>query len=71
MFFVRQFRGVGQSGINVFDAKGRIARQDLILGGTLGKAVVDPARRKALAWGYADHGHDAHRDSGKARRQGR
>ena len=38
-FFVRQFCGVGQSGINVVDAQGGIARQNLILGGTLGKTV--------------------------------
>jgi hypothetical protein len=36
---VRQFRGIGQSCINVVEAKGGIARQDLILGGTLGKTV--------------------------------
>jgi hypothetical protein len=36
---VRQFRGVGQSGIDVVYAKPGIARQDLILGGTLGKTV--------------------------------
>ena len=36
---MRQFRGVGQSGIDMVDAKGEIARQDLILGGTLGKTV--------------------------------
>jgi hypothetical protein len=39
MFFVRQFRGEGQSGIDVFHAKGRVARQYLIPGGTLGKTV--------------------------------
>jgi hypothetical protein len=38
---VRHFCGVGQSGIDVVDAKGRIARQDLISGGALGKAVED------------------------------
>jgi hypothetical protein len=26
------------------------------------------ARREALAWGYSDHGHGAHRRSGEARR---
>lgn len=38
---MRQFCGVGQSGIDVVDAKGRIARQDLILVGTFGKTVED------------------------------
>lgn len=38
---MRQFRGVGQSSIDVVDAKGGIARQDLILCGALGKTVED------------------------------
>jgi quercetin dioxygenase-like cupin family protein len=36
-----------------------------------GDVVWFAARREALARGHADHGHDAHRHSGKARRQGR
>jgi hypothetical protein len=38
---VRQFCGVGQSGIDVVEAKGGIARQDIILGGALGQTVED------------------------------
>ena len=38
---MRQFCGVGQGGIDVVDAKGWIARQDLVLGGALGQTVED------------------------------
>jgi len=38
---VRQFRGVRQSGIDVVGAQRGVTRQNLILGGTLGKTVED------------------------------
>ena len=44
---MRQFRGVGQSGSDVVDAKSRIARQDFILGGALGKTVEDHRDRNS------------------------
>ena len=44
---MRQFRGVGQSGIDVVDPKGGIARQDFIPGGTFGKTIEDHGNRNS------------------------
>jgi RNA polymerase sigma-70 factor (ECF subfamily) len=44
---MRQFRGVGQSGIDVVDPKGGIARQGFIPGGAFGKTIEDHGNRNS------------------------